>query len=222
VNQHPTLQQLLRAVLENPCDLDARRIYADWLEEYGDEEDAGRARMSRLPDGTPHTCTYTLHTCFLLLGEAPLNPPVTFDAFGRVRLGFIDEVTIRPPDFLRHARELFGRHPVTAVQLVGVDPEALDVTRLGDQSRQYHYRFRSEPWPYAVGVWRSGIDGNAPTHQECLRLAHLLDEEDRGGTYTSAEEALAAVSRALVRWGRELVELPPLPGPDEQVAERGE
>ncbi len=38
---HDERASLLRAIIQNPADDAAKLVYADWLEEYGDEEDRG-------------------------------------------------------------------------------------------------------------------------------------------------------------------------------------
>ncbi len=117
---------LLRAVLADPDDDAPRLIYADWLDENGECE---RAELIRLQIALAHTHeaapSYPLwrrregellaaHAAPWAGGLTGIAQRCTF------RRGFVEEVEVAAPVFLRHGERLFEGAPVRTVALVRV------------------------------------------------------------------------------------------------------
>jgi len=207
MTDHPEYLALLRAVLDDPGDIDARKVAMDWLEENAPD----RSMPLWCRNGEQHRVG--IDAALAILGEDPLRSGVSLESRAVVRCGFIEGISLYPVEFLRYARVLFSRHPIMAVTLIGVNPDARDVTSFRDGgARSYLYSW-GQQWNTVVGSWRKHIaDAPEPWLQDCIRLASLLTFETQTHTNTFApiEAALAALSRGCVRWGRELAELPKL------------
>jgi uncharacterized protein (TIGR02996 family) len=173
-------ESLYRAVLIAPHDDAPRLVYADWLEERGELE---RAELIR----------HMVHFPRDRAGYRPPKPGSLYwpDApawieYG-VRRGFVAELAVATPQFLAHAGDLFGRHPVTVVYLMDRHPSsradgvAATVTTAGPE--------RSDNWPPILFP-----DVSQPTEL----------------VFPSAGRAMKALSDAAVAFGRNAAGLPPL------------
>src|SRR5262245_22814002 len=111
---------LFRAILDRPEEDAPRLVYADWLEEYGD---AARAEFIRvqcgLPRGDPAGKDLRRRERELLRahGGAWRAGLPYWAARGRFERGFPARVEVPTGSFLRGASALWGRVPVTALQL---------------------------------------------------------------------------------------------------------
>jgi uncharacterized protein (TIGR02996 family) len=128
---------LLRVVLAQPeCDA-ARLVYADWLQEYGDDADRARAEFIRL------TCRPKMpHTTLTRVDRDGLGWDVASGGAGvvcvgsmchaarsvaadlltcasevTIRRGFVEYVTCAGDDWCAHADAILASHPVREVTL---------------------------------------------------------------------------------------------------------
>lgn len=135
---------LLQAILEEPDSDDLRLIYADWLDEHGQE---GRAEFIRvqveLAELLSHGCggyfcddflghfgcrllrLQELERKILTVSNALRWTPNRF--FGRVnrvvfRRGLIDEITVCYDDWLKYWSDLLQEQPIQKVRLAGKHP----------------------------------------------------------------------------------------------------
>lgn len=214
---------LLRAVLESPFEDTVRWAYADWLDETGDPTDAARAAFirtglaaAREPDtgaqlvppsvtddavgaglmGPAVRVTWTVYAHYFAAGAFDYfpykqtryglgRPCVMGIASGLVRRGFGSEIRTLAPT-LRSTKEwvraLFSVHPIVRVRAIDVYPSVA-----AGADRNFWY------WDLRLA-----------------RLGHLkwwLSERHE----LTSEDALEALSRAYVSWGRSLVGLPDIP-----------
>lgn len=142
-------------------------------------------------------------------------PPVPHWCGGVLRRGFVDEIRLPLAAYLEHARDLFNRHPVTAVVLTGLEPY---------WNGAGHCWFRAD----------RGRQSNAvPTFAELPpelfnRLAgwHIdLTRGERWRPYRSQDAATAALSAACVAYGRHLADRltrRPEPSPTRAGGDRGQ
>lgn len=127
-------------------------------------------------------------------GEPFTTPPCESAVWSR---GFVAKIRLPLAAFLTHARDLFSRHPVTAVVLTDREPEQLPA----DSVRPRPYRYWHWPTEYGeMTPWNRLVNWIT-----AKRLAAGL-----GGYQHSREAALSDMSMALVGHGREWAGLPPL------------
>ena len=211
-----TQQALLRAILLNPADDVARLVYADWLQENGDEEYAEFIRVSveiatlcqanRNGLGTHES---GIRQSELFTREAVLSRTVyprhmypVFDWLKAVgidygncvfnRGDFLAGVSCTLSQFMEHAKSLFSAHPVTAVILADRHPhdwtDDFEIPNRGVFSWYTDSIFAAASLPFEVMGRRGESDHN------------------------TREEALDWLSARCVAYGRYLAGLPPLPG----------
>lgn len=130
---------LLRAILEYPAEDTPRLVYADWLQENGDEEQAEFIRVQvglshrvpLLPEGDPERDgEYNLWErlrsgmldsalpCLNSLGIFPYwIPSVGQSRCGVYVRGFVSEICLPLAAFMKHAPALFAAHPIERVTL---------------------------------------------------------------------------------------------------------
>jgi uncharacterized protein (TIGR02996 family) len=123
----------LQAICENPEDDATRLIYADWLEEHGDDQDAARAEFirvqiecSRLPPDDPGRADLSRRQAHLLgshrdtwLRQLPALRGVVWPH--RFWRGFISGADVQAWKFYRrHAAALFTATPVQFLRVVGI------------------------------------------------------------------------------------------------------
>jgi uncharacterized protein (TIGR02996 family) len=118
-------QALLRTILENPDDDAPRLVYADWLDERGDADNFGRARLIRLQIAGQDPEVELL--------EQADNRWVADWLRGKKATwarGFIQEVQCESADWVEHADEVLMEHPIKRVTLLGsVVPDHLKVLK---------------------------------------------------------------------------------------------
>jgi hypothetical protein len=112
--------------------------------------------------------------------------------------GFVAGVSMLCEDFQRHASELFSKHPITEVILTNKHPEA---PYGGDD---LYFLFDEDNWPSVTD--RTNL---LPHGVYELLVPDVLNHAGNKG-FTSPDRAARALSQALVRYGRGLVQ-PPLP-----------
>lgn len=116
--------------------------------------------------------------------------------------GFISEIHLSTAAFLEHAEALFAAHPVTAVRLSDREP-------LENQFRHGRWAWMNEDVP--IGGYQGTVarlpHGVPNALWPFLRGEHGVSY-GRCHWYDASEEALAALSRACVSYGRKLAGLP--------------
>lgn len=198
---------LLRGVLLNPADDTARLVYADWLQENGDEERAEFVRvqceLARMPDcghknpwpGAVSDCPRC--TLFrrqgVLLGRKDAIP---WRALGygqaprkAMSRGFISEVDCSLETFIHHVPALFAAHPIEKVTLTD-----------------------RRPWQGSVGgyIWES----DQRTGYNLVTRAYVIPEVlYRYNVFTTEADAHAWLSAQCVNYGRALAGLPSIGAP---------
>jgi uncharacterized protein (TIGR02996 family) len=173
-------ESLYRAVLVAPADDAPRLVYADWLEERGELE---RAELIRHMVHFPRDRAWyrASRPGSVYWPDAP-----GWVEYG-VRRGFVAELAVGTGRFLASARELFARHPITAIYL----PDRHPRTRANHAAATVivAHSGRSDCWPPALfpGV---------PDGTELV--------------FPSGGRAMRALSDAAVAFGRRAAGLPPL------------
>jgi uncharacterized protein (TIGR02996 family) len=125
---HDTRAHLLAAVRAHPDEDTPRLVYADWLQEYGDDDDRARAEFIRVQVAESHTQTwYNGATGLATRADELLRRyghewlgPYYGAANGRswtFRRGFVERVTCSGDDWCAHADAILASHPVRAVTL---------------------------------------------------------------------------------------------------------
>jgi len=203
---------LLRAILLNPADDVARLVYADWLQENGDEPRANFIRASveidKLPGcGHPSPLGHSeCRWCQLFVTEQ--NYLGSKDAIpkralrygqaprGAFRRGFIFTAAPTLEQFMDNARFLFRAHPIENVSL-----------RDSPLTRQ-------NVWPHGLlpGYSETSLPG---VLFDCLvRHPHCFAFPGPPGAvfvaFRDTSDALLTMSDACVAYGRAIVGLPAL------------
>ena len=112
-------EDLLRGVLEDPADDLVRLVFADCIEEGGDGERAEFIRASIENDRNPErndTLTIQLHLQSILDRRAIEWMPQSWWMGSDSIRGFASSIRLPLADFLTHAKELFGTHPIERVE----------------------------------------------------------------------------------------------------------
>ncbi len=131
-------EAFLEDIREHPDDDAPRLIFADWLEENGDQERAEfiRARIACAraegPDRSQHfrrsrellnrNCKRWVAPLARLVGHEPYEPWITSPGEADIRFfprGFLDEITMDARRFLDNAEELFAIAPLQVLALRG-------------------------------------------------------------------------------------------------------
>jgi uncharacterized protein (TIGR02996 family) len=175
---------LLRAVIDEPEDDLRRLVYADWLEEAGQDERAAYIRgalagicgtaWTRWPD--------SLHR---LVGS-----PGRLEERGWSwvwRRGFIAAVHCPLAEWIAHGPALAAAHPLQEVRLSDREPAA-------------------RPWPnMATTVWRwyGGLAGGPSVPSDLPDALFDPTHDGRSHLYfDTKQEALDALSRGCIAWAR--------------------
>jgi len=217
-----TGEALLQAVLDEPGDDVRRLVYADWLEEYGqDWVSAIWAKLIRF-----HMKQPPYLEAKEILVEVIADPPRSerlirwgITPFGwrsdetahlkqlitgllrdspsitglwTFRRGFVDEVDLTCDQFMEHAAALFSQHPITRVGLTDRKP----------LPRAYHgfprNLFLLDKYLYAKGDLIHSLPNELwPAH------VRLCDEQTGKKRFWTAEEAMAGLSTVCVAHGRQ-------------------
>lgn len=198
------LDTMRRAVLLDPADDLARLALADACEEAGE---LGRAEFVRQGVGRPDL-RYTVHA-----GQAiGIGFPKVYAAHtvrcpdgcasAVVRRGLVESVALPLAAFMRHAKELFGRHPITAVTLTDREPNDVSTAERG-----VLYAWLCWRWSYMEAEL---IPGGSSTPYDVPQ--ELLSHSPYKWLYFDTTElARAALDAACVAYGRREAGLPPLP-----------
>jgi uncharacterized protein (TIGR02996 family) len=129
----------LQAILEDPDDLSARLIFADWLEDTGDEANRARADLIRvqcaledLPEDDPRRLQFQERQRDLLLsyGAAWAAPVGVVNGVQRwtFRRGFVEGVALRTSDLPADLERLAAVVPLRELQILGLDSSSARMT----------------------------------------------------------------------------------------------
>lgn len=110
--------QLLAAVLANPEDNAPRLIYADWLEEHGQEKKAWPIRQQLGPPTSwPNWVGKPYYAVLFSNSDRELRCP-DWCVSAIWERGFIRQVVCAATDWIQHADAFVAQHPVEDVQLI--------------------------------------------------------------------------------------------------------
>jgi uncharacterized protein (TIGR02996 family) len=213
-------EALLRAILENPADDVARLVLADWLQEHGEEDRAGFLREADRHEFQFEGGWQYYRGCGLLSPHVAMlySELVAADADSwgagaqaTFRGPFMERVSMTTEAFVKHAPSVFSQHPIMKVRLTDLNPEyewwshqELAITtgaRSWDWDRRViRLTFNTPDSAEAVAfsgevfkaLWK---DAKHVNKRGRMRMSQWLE-------YRTEKEALDAMSRALVDWGR--------------------
>lgn len=178
----------LQAILDDPDDDTHRLVYADWLDEHGEPEQAEFIRVqvelarSREALATRRALGAREEELLERFGDAWARPVRGLAREWVFRRGFIEDVVAETGRFVATAEELFRLAPVRRARLYwGM------VTRFRSAPRTSRAR---TPWALATPYERARFMGRLA---ECPQLARLRALDLSGGTFGSdGLRALAA------------------------------
>lgn len=183
-------EALLHAICLEPYEDTPRLAYADWLDEYGDEDDKANAEQIRVQIENPDARI-----------ELPWKHPAIPGITGSVSRGFVAEIELRMQQYLDNAKELFLSHPITIVHI----------------SDKFPFNLPPSAYSWNFAIPRIGWDAEH-MHPGVLPLAfhepmteHPLSITPDFLQFASYSEAQLAASEVAVNLVRKLIDLPPLP-----------
>jgi len=139
---------LLQTILDHPDDDAPRLVYADWLEEQGQQERAEFIRVqielaATLPEYSARWRELTARQSELWQDHGDnwrKEAPAWAVKYGQYRRGFLGEIAVSAKDFIKGAAGLFARAPVQNLQVRNTDgliaalfanPQLLHIRTLG-------------------------------------------------------------------------------------------
>lgn len=123
-----TQDVLFQEILERPEDDAIRRIYADWLNDHGQDDRAEFIRvqldLNQLDEADPRRPELERRERQLLGRHRQewLGPAAVEGAFCQFERGFPSSVSLGPVELQRHGDALFGAAPISKVQLHTLHP----------------------------------------------------------------------------------------------------
>ena len=178
-------EALLHAIRLAPAEDTPRLVYADWLDEHGDENDRASAEQIRVQ------VEFAAERI-----ELPWRHPTIEGLTGFVSRGFVAEIELTMQLYLDNAKELFGEHPITVVHLSDRLP-----FRAVDGLFGWNTTVHSPGQPVEHLLPRT-FHEPMTRHPLCFIGTQLRFE--------TAVEARIAASEIAVNLGRKLNNLPPL------------
>lgn len=221
---------LLRAILEHPAEDTPRLMYADWLQERGQEQWAQFIRATRA----------NWHYVYFLHNELARSiPTARFSGYGREEddspdfglprwsfsfperfafgraiwdRGFVSHLVIPLAAFVEHAETLFRAHPIERVTLTDKEPwnnATNPPTHFGWWCENELMDFTTEPEVLPLPLMLC-MDGDTRRHDRVI--ASRFDGDRMHGVilFEDRDTARDALSRACVAYGRECAGLSPL------------
>jgi uncharacterized protein (TIGR02996 family) len=192
-------QGLLAEIFAHPDDDTPRLVYADWLDEHGDESAQARADLirvqidlSRLEEKHPRRREVAERERELLDGwELEWTRPLR-RYFKRMefRRGFVERVTVTASRFLREGANLFAIAPLRQVTLVEASKQVaalvecpalarLECLGLNDDSFSYHIEHAMIPFlksPHLKGLRGLALEGLAVWESAAEAIVSALAE----------------------------------------------
>ncbi len=123
---------LLAAILANPDDDNVRLVYADWLQENGDEARAEYIRLRILRDGDRDADIRAVDLWYANVRQWEPLRGANGEALGSWYRGFIRDIEDTAGWWLAHADEILSRHPVRRVRFT-TEPDAITTFELHRQ-----------------------------------------------------------------------------------------
>jgi uncharacterized protein (TIGR02996 family) len=148
---------LLDDIIANPDDDGPRLVYADWVEEHGQDERGEiirvQCRLAQLPAGSAEAKRLAKREKQLLKAHGAEWCDTHLGMVGELRRGFIEHVTTWPHNFTESGGELVQNFPVRSLRL-RVDAEDADALR--KLARAAHLgRVRHLSFQRATAAWVS-------------------------------------------------------------------
>jgi uncharacterized protein (TIGR02996 family) len=181
----------IRMISDNPDDDVPRLVYADWLEESGEELNMARAefirldiRMHRLPPGDDERRELREKDWALMMPHAQAwwneLPKIEGLTWGWFERGFVKHVICRIGTFLNHAETIFEVAPIQSLNLTTItrkeiaaicDMECMNrITKL-ELARSWGWGPINQHDPYQFGNEEARRILNSP---HLKRLSHLI------------------------------------------------
>ncbi|QVL30200.1 TIGR02996 domain-containing protein [Telmatocola sphagniphila] len=179
---NPTQQEIdraafIRKICESPFDPTPRLIYADWLEDIGQEGQAILVRRS-VPGPARGVLILSIEE------KVFVNPKAK---------GVFDSIKFDVPTFFANAQEIFLKFPIIEVSIKGKKPQ---------KARQNEY------WVWVSDQFSNHrlINSNSVPQRFIDLMCHQPNRT--GIAFHTCREAIDALSRACVDYGREQAGLP--------------
>jgi uncharacterized protein (TIGR02996 family) len=204
----------LRDILERPDDDVPRLIYADWLEEFGDEDDVARAEFIRLQcerarlgaTGGPADRLARRAEKLLrghweawvgplrqvvgpgaaALGETWLTGGYQPEGLTKFRRGFVEVLSLNAHRFLLQAEALFDLTPLRYLRLGGLTTEAAELAACP-----------SVEWLHTLDVMDRGLSAAG---MQALAISPFLKRLSGLGLYNNEIGDAGAAALAEARW----------------------
>jgi uncharacterized protein (TIGR02996 family) len=184
-------EALLHAICLDPAEDTPRLVYADWLDEHGDENDRASAEQIRVQ------VEFVAERI-----ELPWRHPTVQGITGIVSRGFVAEIDLPMQLYLTHGTDLFRQHPITVVHLSDKSPfRDTDDGKFG----------WGVVFGYSTGRSPSRFEHVLPSEFYAPMIQHPLRVTRHLLRFETPVEAQVAASEIAVNLGRKLNNLPPLP-----------
>ena len=181
-------EALLHAIRLEPDEDTPRLVFADWLDEHGDQTDRAHAERIRVQIEFPAERI-----------EVPWRHPTIPDIRGWVIRGFVGQIDLPTQLYMDHADDLFREHPITLVDLTDRSPF---VTTENGRA----------VWEFAGGIFASPHPEALPGAFMEPMLSHPLRVTDLAAVaFETSLHARLCCSEIAVNLGRRANRLPPLP-----------
>lgn len=195
-------ESFIREICKRPDDDTVRLVFADWLDEHDESEWATSIR-EQIATGK----------IFRALYEDCSSGIVS------ISRGFISTIDIPCAEFMKHAGELFSRHPITKVSLTDRSPDyyipdEYDPPGVDETWGSWH---RSDPSGSDLGLADSLLPVQLFDLVACDSIRQIDYPEYGIGTveavFANRDSATASLSHRSLYFGRNLARLPPLARP---------
>lgn len=121
----PMHQEFLQAIIETPDDDTPRLVYADWLEEHGDQERAEYIRLqcelAKLDESDPRYVSLSRRSSefYQAHGKKWARPISTLAEWFFFERGFVERINISAQTLLENAEAVFRSAPIHRIGLLG-------------------------------------------------------------------------------------------------------
>jgi uncharacterized protein (TIGR02996 family) len=213
VTADPVAQAFLRDICANPEDDTPRLIYADWLDERGEEARAEFIRVQcemyqrEIVQGRrwlkghvrAHELSRELEAAVWSGLPESMRPMIW-------RRGFVDEVSCSWGDWVCHGPSVCARQPVTRLRLPESDPV---MKWLGPYEGSRNQR--SPWWEWNIHQIQDVVHGGDKDDQKLITdLSEWLDRRLHRLLFQTRESALETLVWASIDWARAQNDLPEL------------
>lgn len=172
---NPDQRALLNNVIANPDDDVARLVYADWLEEFGDDDDKERAKL--------------IHD-MMGVKDIPLGWVWVKDRDLPVKAlhhrGFAHTIRCRMSAWLKHGPAICEQHPIERVEISGKSP----------------MEWRRHPcWTWAI-IAADWAEDFPDIHEAASVIPAEVVETTRTPVFETEQQANDWLSSCLIKWAR--------------------